>query len=45
MWKDPAFNIDWQISEQDIILSDKDKKNPLLTDSDYLFDFTEKFYA
>lgn len=45
MWNDPALNIDWQIPEQDIILSDKDKKNPLLANSDYLFDFTEDFYA
>lgn len=45
MWNDPALNIDWQIPEQDIILSDKDKVSPLLEDSDYLFDFTEDFYA
>ena len=45
MWNDPALNIDWQIQLEDIILSGKDKKNPLLSDSDYLFDFTEDLYA
>lgn len=45
MWNDPALNIDWQIPTEDIILSEKDKKNPLLSDSDYLFDFTEDLYA
>jgi dTDP-4-dehydrorhamnose 3,5-epimerase len=45
MWNDPALNIDWQIPTEDIILSGKDKKNPLLADSDYLFDFTEDLYA
>ena len=44
-WNDPALNIDWQISLEDVILSGKDKINPLLSDSDYLFDYNEKFYA
>lgn len=45
LWNDPALNIDWLIPEQDIILSEKDKMNPLLADSDYLFDFNERLYA
>jgi len=45
LWNDPALNIDWQVQMEDIVLSDKDKKNPLLFESDYLFDFTEDFYA
>ena len=45
MWNDPALNIDWQIPTEDIILSGKDKKNPLLADSDYLFDYNEDLYA
>lgn len=44
-WNDPALNINWQIPVEEIILSDKDKKNPLLSDSYYLFDFTEDLYA
>lgn len=45
MWNDPALNIDWQVPMEDIVLSDKDKKNPLLSESDYLFDLSEDFYA
>lgn len=45
LWNDPALNIDWFIPEQNIILSEKDKMNPLLADSDYLFDFNESLYA
>ncbi|MBG9375725.1 dTDP-4-dehydrorhamnose 3,5-epimerase [Panacibacter sp. DH6] len=32
MYNDPSLNIDWQIKEADLILSDKDKVNPLLQD-------------
>ena len=45
MWNDPALNIDWQIPLEDVILSGKDKINPVLSASDYLFDFTEDLYA
>lgn len=44
-WNDPALNINWQIPIVDIILSEKDKNNPLLSESDYLFDFTEDYYV
>lgn len=29
-WNDPRLGIDWQLPVQDIILSEKDKKNPIL---------------
>ena len=45
MWNDSALNINWLIPLEDVILSWKDKINPLLSDSDYLFDFSEDFYA
>lgn len=45
LWNDPMLEIDWQIPTDDIILSTKDIKNPLLKDSDYLFDYTENLYA
>lgn len=32
LWNDPAIGIDWQIPISDIVLSEKDKKHPLLKD-------------
>lgn len=43
IWNDPAINIDWQIPEKDIILSDKDKMHPRLNDAK-LFDYNQKLY-
>ena len=38
MWNDPAIGIDWQITEDmEILLSEKDKKNPMLKDLDFIF--------
>lgn len=31
-WDDPALDIDWRIPEEDAILSEKDKRHPLLKD-------------
>ena len=45
LWNDPSLNIDWVVNEKNILLSEKDKTNPLLKDSNYLFDFTEDLYA
>ena len=36
-WNDPEINIDWTIPFDDVILSDKDKVNPLLKDAEWLF--------
>jgi len=32
LWNDPDIGIDWQIPMSDVMLSDKDKKHPLLKD-------------
>ena len=32
LWNDPDIGIDWQLPTSDIILSEKDKKHPLLKD-------------
>jgi dTDP-4-dehydrorhamnose 3,5-epimerase len=32
MYNDPEININWQLDESELILSDKDKINPLLKD-------------
>ena len=40
-YNDPVLNIDWQVDPADIQLSEKDKKNPLLKDVEWLFDYEE----
>jgi dTDP-4-dehydrorhamnose 3,5-epimerase len=45
LWNDPSLDIDWILNEKEIILSEKDKINPLLKDSNYLFDYSEDLYA
>ena len=37
-WNDPALAIDWQLPAGDVILSDKDSRNPLLADIVSLFE-------
>lgn len=37
-WNDPEINIDWTITFDDVMLSDKDKVNPLLKDAEWLFE-------
>lgn len=39
-WDDSALEIDWKIPVEDILLSEKDKKNPLLAESEALFDYS-----
>jgi len=41
-WNDSQLNIDWQLPESEIILSEKDKKHPSLDDAD-LFDYKISF--
>ena len=41
LWNDPQINIDWKLPEKDILLSDKDKKNPLLEEFVSPFNFGE----
>lgn len=43
-WDDPDLGIDWQIPADKVIISDKDKHNPLLKDMDYLFDYSASYY-
>jgi dTDP-4-dehydrorhamnose 3,5-epimerase len=39
IFNDPALNIDWQLPEGDMILSDKDRQLPLLKDCRNNFTF------
>ncbi len=38
-WDDPVLEIDWKVDAEAVLLSEKDKKNPLLSDSDALFEY------
>ena len=43
LWNDPALGIDWGLSEDEILLSEKDRLHPLLKDA-RLFDYNAKIY-
>lgn len=38
-WNDPALGIDWPIAEADVILSEKDRSQPLLQEFETPFDY------
>ena len=43
-WNDPSLNIDWRIPADDVVLSEKGKKHPLLKDAEWLFNFNDVLY-
>lgn len=43
-WNDPELGIDWRLPASDILLSEKDRQNPLLKDAGWLFDYNENLY-
>lgn len=45
LWNDPSLEIDWMLPEADILLSEKDRHNPLLADAPELFDYNIDYYA
>ncbi len=44
-WNDPALGIDWGIPEASVLLSEKDKHHPLLSQTPELFDYSVDYYA
>ena len=38
-WNDPDLAIDWKLPAEDVLLSEKDARHPLLKDSPYLFEY------
>lgn len=38
-WNDPDLAIDWLLPSEDVLLSEKDSRHPLLKDSPYLFEY------
>lgn len=43
-WNDLALGIDWRVSAEDAILSEKDRRHPLLADCPDLFDYGSDLY-
>ena len=43
-WNDPTLGIDWRVSAEDAILSEKDRRHPLLADCPDLFDYGSDLY-
>ena len=43
-WDDPVLGIDWRVPPEDIILSEKDRRHPLLADCPDLFDYGADLY-
>ena len=44
-WNDPAIGIDWRLPSEDVILSEKDRRNPTLAEAEGLFDFNTDRHA
>ena len=44
-WNDPTLAIDWGLPEADVLLSEKDRRHPLLADAPELFDYSTDYYA
>ena len=43
-WDDPDIGIDWRVPAEKVILSEKDKRHPRLTESIELFDYNIDYY-
>lgn len=43
-WDDPDIGIDWGIPAEKLLLSEKDRRNPLLKDAQWLFDYNDNLY-
>jgi dTDP-4-dehydrorhamnose 3,5-epimerase len=44
-WNDPDIHIDWHLSPEEVILSEKDRCHPMLKDAPELFDYKIDYYA
>ena len=43
-WDDSLLNIDWKISADKVVLSEKDKQNKSVADAEFLFNYNENLY-
>lgn len=44
-WNDPSIGIDWRIPPDEVVLSERDRRHPLLADAEELFDYNKDYYA
>lgn len=44
-WDDPALGIDWRLTPDEVILSEKDRHHPTLHEAAELFDYNIDYYA
>lgn len=44
-WDDPALAIPWPLPADRVVLSDKDRSHPLLSQCGALFDYHTDYYA
>ncbi len=42
---DEDLGIDWKISKEELLLSEKDTKQPILSETEDIFDYTANYYA
>ena len=43
-WNDPALGIDWRIPADKVLLSEKDRRHPLLEEAEQIFDYYTNLY-
>lgn len=44
-WNDAALAIDWKVADSEVVVSAKDKANPLFEECERLFDYNTDYYA
>ena len=44
-WNDATLAIDWKVADSKVVVSAKDKANPLFEECERLFDYNTDYYA
>ena len=44
-WNDPTLAIDWEVADNEVVVSAKDKANSLFEECEALFDYNTDYYA